>query len=358
MRIVIDIAHPAHVHFYRHLYGELIDAGHEVTVASRAKEMTLDLLDHYGIPHFPLAPLARGGLLSRGMELAKRDLGLVKLIRRTGSQLVLTRNPAGVQAARLSGAFGIFDTDDGRAVGIHFHAAYPFAHLITSPECLSDEFGRRHRRYRGFKAMAYLHPDRFTPDPLIRDRFGLSSSEPLFVVRFSAHDASHDRLVQGIDPSTRQTLIRELAAVGSVIVSNESTGTLKYDATSSPVAPELFHDLLAAADLCVGDSQSVAAEAALLGTPALRCSSFTGRVDYLRELEERFGMVSNYRPGDEAQLLAHVRAALDDIDAVRLNAQTKHRHLLSACEDVTSWYGQLISAVCGEQQRNRPPKKR
>lgn len=348
MRIVIDIAHPAHVHFYRHLYSELIDAGHEVTVASRAKEMTLDLLDHYGIPHVPLAPLARGGLLSRGMELAQRDLGLVKLIRRTGSQLVLTRNPAGVQAARLSGAFGIFDTDDGRAVGIHFHAAYPFAHLITSPECLSDDFGRRHRRYRGFKAMAYLHPDRFTPDPSIRERLGLAAAEPLFVVRFSAHDASHDRAIQGINPETRQTLVDELATFGRVIVSDEGAGTAEPDGARASVAPELFHDILAAADLCVGDSQSVAAEAALLGTPALRCSSFTGRVDYLRELEDRFGMITNYRPGDEVQLLVDVRAALADLDAMRLDTQTKHHHLLSACEDVTSWYKRLISAVYGE----------
>lgn len=352
MRIVIDIAHPAHVHFYRHLYGELIDAGHEVTVASRAKEMTLDLLDHYGIPHVPLAPLARGGLLSRGMELAKRDLGLVKLIRRTGSQLVLTRNPAGVQAARLSGAFGIFDTDDGRAVGIHFHAAYPFAHLITSPECLSDDFGRRHRRYRGFKAMAYLHPDRFTPDPKIRERLGLAAGEPLFVVRFSAHDASHDRAVEGIQPEARQTLVAELAAAGPVVVSDEGTGAAGPDGADTAVPSALFHDVLAAADLCVGDSQSVAAEAALLGTPALRCSSFTGRVDYLRVLEEDYGLVRNYRPGDESRLLVDVRAALSELGCQRDEMKMRHRRLLADCEDVTTWYRDLVDGLLPVSRRS------
>lgn len=344
MRIVIDIVHPAHVHFYRHLIGVLTTAGHQVTVASRAKEMTLDLLDHYGIPHVPLVAPARGGLLARGVELARRDLGLARLIRRTGSQLVLTRNPAGVQAARAAGAFGIFDTDDGRAVGIHFRAAYPFAHLITSPTCLTEDYGTRHRRYRGFKAMAYLHPNRFRPDPLIRESLGLAPSEPLFVVRFSAHDASHDRAVHGIEPATRRALLHDLTSAGRVVVSDEVASAPGYEGAQS-VAPSRFHDVLAAADLCVGDSQSVAAEAAMLGTPSFRCSSFTGRVDYLRVLEEDYGLVKNYRPGSESQLLGDVRQALTELDDRRDEVASRHARLLDESEDVTAWYERLIDGL-------------
>ena len=49
MRILIGIGHSAHAHFFRNPIRLLIEHGHEVIVASRDKEMALDLLDHFGI---------------------------------------------------------------------------------------------------------------------------------------------------------------------------------------------------------------------------------------------------------------------------------------------------------------------
>ena len=50
MKFLIDINHPAHVHFFRNPIKLLIDRGHEVMVTSRDKEMALDLLEELGIP--------------------------------------------------------------------------------------------------------------------------------------------------------------------------------------------------------------------------------------------------------------------------------------------------------------------
>ena len=103
MRVMIDVVHPAHVHFYRNLRSELVARGDEVLVVSRDKDVTLALLDHFGIEHVPVGRASHGSIVGHGLELARRDLALVRLGRRFRPDIVLTRNPAGVQAARVLG---------------------------------------------------------------------------------------------------------------------------------------------------------------------------------------------------------------------------------------------------------------
>ncbi len=40
MKILIDVTHPAHVHFFRGAARELTDRGHQVRFVAREKEMT------------------------------------------------------------------------------------------------------------------------------------------------------------------------------------------------------------------------------------------------------------------------------------------------------------------------------
>ena len=51
MRIIINIGHPGHVHFYRNAILALEERGHEVLVTARAKDITYKLLGIYDIPH-------------------------------------------------------------------------------------------------------------------------------------------------------------------------------------------------------------------------------------------------------------------------------------------------------------------
>ena len=44
MRILIDILHPAHVHFFRNFHEEMADRGHELCITARDKDRSVDLL--------------------------------------------------------------------------------------------------------------------------------------------------------------------------------------------------------------------------------------------------------------------------------------------------------------------------
>jgi len=82
MKILIDIGHPAHVHFFHHPIRLLQEEGHELLVTSRDKEMALELLDRLGVPHTPLSRHSGGGVSALVRELLQRDLALLGLVRR------------------------------------------------------------------------------------------------------------------------------------------------------------------------------------------------------------------------------------------------------------------------------------
>jgi len=48
---------------------------------------------------------------------------------------------------------------------------------------------------------------------------------------------------------------------------------------------------MAFSDLFIGDSQSMAVESAILGTPNIRFNSFAGQVGVMKELEEKYHLI-------------------------------------------------------------------
>lgn len=188
----------------------------------------------------------------------------------------------------------------------------------------------------------FLHPSRFKPNLEVL-RLYLATDEAFSVVRFSAHDASHDRRIRGLTPGARRTIVDLLQRFGPVLVSTERDELRLHRSPreSVPVAPEHFHDLLANATVFVGDSQSVAAEAAILGVPALRLSGFTGKVFYLSILEEA-GLMRNFLPGEEGELLLTLERHLEKAAERRERCSTIAAVLNDSSEDLLSWYLALI----------------
>ncbi len=346
-RYLFDIVHPAHVHFYRHLIADLEAAGHETRIVARDKEVTLDLLRAFDLPFEAVGQAGQKGLAGLGRELVHRVRTLVRHGREFRPDAILTRNPAGAQAARLlRGTIGIFDTDNAKAAGIHHWAAAPFAHVITTPDCYPPEFGRRHVPYPSYKALAFLHPDRFEPDPSVLDELGVERDEPYFLVRLVAMQASHDRGHEGFDAALAHRLVEMLSERGQVFVSSEAEAPPGIAATALPTAPHRFHDVLAFAHLCVGDSDSVCQEAALLGVPSLFSSTFAGKLAPPRELERRYQLMYSFEPGRGEDLLEAADRSTSEPEVLKTWAERRER-MLDDKVDLTAWYHRLLEARAG-----------
>src|SRR5690606_5347617 len=72
MRVLVEILHPAHVHFFRNAIGEWTRRGDEVLVLSREKDVANQLLDAYGIPYESISSIGRSKL-SLLSEMLVRD---------------------------------------------------------------------------------------------------------------------------------------------------------------------------------------------------------------------------------------------------------------------------------------------
>ena len=342
MRVLFDIVHPAHVHFFKHMIRGLEKRGHDTRIVARDKDVTNALLDRLGFSYETVGRPQKS-LFGMAGELLRRDIALARVARAFRADMIITRNPAGAQAGRLLGIPAIFDTDDGKAAGVHFWSAAPFAHVITTPDCSTEDYGQRHVKYPGYKQTAYLHPNHFVPDRAVLEALGVLPGERYFIVRFVAMGASHDVGEGGLPLAAKRALIDRLRARGRVFVSSEGALAEDLVGLKFPLPPDRLHDALAFADLLVGDSQTMAAEAAVLGTPSLRVSSWTGRLAYLTELEQRYGLTFAYPPDKADELLAHVDRWLAQ-PSLRESLAGNHARLLADKVDMAEWFVEFLEA--------------
>jgi uncharacterized protein len=343
MRVLFDIAHPAHVHFFKHMVRTLEAHGHRTRIVARHKDVTTALLDRLGFTYDTTGRAGQKGWFGQARELVERDLALARIAREFEPDVIVTRNPTGAHVGRLLGITSVFDTDDGKAAGVHFWAAAPVAHVITTPDCTDEHYGHRHVTYPGYKQTAYLHPNHFTPDQGVLAELGVREGERYFIVRFVAMVASHDVGESGLPIAVKRDIIARLQRRGRVFISSEGDLPPELGELRFPAPPDRLHDALAFCDLLVGDSQTMAAEAAVLGTPSLRVSSWTGRLAYLTELEQRYGLTFAYRPERVGALLDHLDRWLGE-ENLRATLADQHRQLLSDKVDVAQWFVDFLEA--------------
>jgi len=293
MKILIDIGHPAHVHFFSVPITLWRQAGCEIVVTSRHKEIAVDLLDARAIAHRPLSAMGDGRIGGLARELVNRDRKLYRVVREEKPDIMvgiggvfiahvgfLTRTPSLV----------FYDTENATLSNL---ITYPLASLVVVPACYQAWLPPWHLRYRGYHELSYLHPNQFTPDRDIALACGLAQDRPTFLVRTVSWQASHDLREKGWSEELLRQTVAYLSHRGKVLISAESTlpADLQLYRYSGP--PEHIHHLLAYLDLFVGESATMASECAVLGSPAIYAAE-TGR-GYTDEQEDRYGLVKNIR---------------------------------------------------------------
>ncbi|GAB3035788.1 DUF354 domain-containing protein [Natronobiforma cellulositropha] len=352
MKLIVTIQHPAHVHFYRHAIDELETDGHEVHVFARENDLAVPLLERYDVPHEVLAG-PQDSLFGLARVQATYEL---KLLRRALSirpdVMTAIGGVAVSHVASLVGAQSVIFVDNEGATS--HKITIPFADVVCTPKRFGDDYGAKQLRYDGFHELAYLHPDRFDPSPERLRRYGVEPDDPYFVLRFRKWDALHDVGENGLSRQGKETLVSLLADHGEVFITSTDPLPPSLEPYRLPVPPHLIHDLLYYADLYAGDSATMATEAALLATPAVRIQSFAAWEDDLSnfvELEEEYDLLRSTH--DEVEAFGYVEALVSDEKASERWRRRRDR-LLADKLDVTTLLTELLTAQAGESRRTRP----
>ena len=337
MNILIDIGHPAHVHLFRHLISELRTDGIEPLVTVKDLPSATQLLDNFDIPYICIGSKSDS---LRG-KIAKQllfDKILYRLVKQYNIDVAVGTSMTIAHVSRLTRMTSIvLDDDDGEVQPLFVKFAHPFADVLMSPDVLAAERGKPgHVVYPGYHELAYLHPNRFVPNGDVPRKAGVSEGESYFVMRFNAFKAHHDRGVHGLSFDQKMELIRLLEPHGKIFITTEGVIDPQLKKYQLTVPPEDAHSLLYYASMFVGDSQTMTSEAAVLGTPALKCNSLAGRLSVANQLETKYGLSFAFQPDDYPQMKAKVNELLALPDAKKEWARRK-RVLLADKIDVTAF---------------------
>lgn len=331
MNILIEIDHPAHVHFFKHAIPLWQARGHKTLVAARDKDVTKDLLQESGIP-FVTGSVRHANFSTEIKNLFVHVSRLVRMSRHFNADVFLSVGSTyAAWAAALAGRphIAFDDTEHARLE----HMLYrPCSKIVCTPSCYQGNFGKKQYRYQGYHELAYLHPSRYSPNAAILEEMGLSATDVYSVVRFVSWEAVHDRGLRGFSEEGKRRLVHKLSRIGRIVITSESPLAPEMEPFRLPVSPGKMHDVLYHSSLYIGEGATMASEAAMLGVPCIYVNPLSAGT--LNEQEHRYGLLRQIVNEKEAIDMAILMAS--DREA-RIRQQERRGRMLADKIDVTAW---------------------
>lgn len=342
MKVLVDINHPAHVHFFRNLIQELRRNKIEVVVTASDKDIAFDLLKLYDIRYINLGSYG-SNLIVKLLNIPIMALKMLGVALREKPDLMIGLGSSRItHAGFLTGikTFVFTDTEHVREQILLFR---PFVTKIYTPDCFLLDLGKKQVRYPSYHELAYLHPNRFTPDKKVLNMLGISPDERLFVVRFVSWGASHDVGQSGLSENGKIELVNLLAGYGRVIITSEGQMPKVLERYKMKVSADLIHDVLYYADMYVGEGGTMASEAAVLGTPSIFVSTL--QAGTFEELKNKFNLLIQCR--DDRSTLDQV-ANLLGIQNLKEEWRMRHEEFIALKTDPNPYFLQEIQAFISD----------
>lgn len=334
--ILIDIGHPGHVHLFRNSIKAWKNKGHYVVIAIRDRGIVGSLLMTYGLD-FSIASKPRSGIIGKSIELLEHDWNILKLTRRYNVKILLGTSVSIAHISKIVGAKSIvFNEDDNDYIKAFAYLTYPFADTIVIPDTLRDKRNEKYITYSGYQELAYLHPNQFKPDPRVLSELHVQPGEPYFIIRLVALSAYHDIGQHGLNLQSQRRLLNLLSKKGKVFITVEGNLPTEFRQYQLPLSPHLIHHALYYAAMLVSDSQTMTIEAAVLGTPVVRCNTFVGKCSVIEELEHKYGLTYGFLPQDEERMFAKIEDLLSNENTKGI-WQQRRDIMLAEKIDLTEW---------------------
>lgn len=335
---LIDILHPAHVHFFRNIVTDLEQQGHRVIITARDKEISIQLLEKLDMKYILLSKQKTGlGLLT---EMITRSIKLLKICIKEKPDLMMGIMGPSIAVVGLLTRIPSWVFYDTENAWITNWFAYPLADTIYTPKCYLGKQRKNEIRYPGYHELAYLHPDLFCKDPKLLKHHGINPEKEFIFVRFVGWQASHDAGERGLDLQKKIELIKALEEYAQVFISSETELPEELMDRQMKVPIEIIHHVLAFARLVVGESATMASEAAVLGVKAVFISD-TKR-GYTLEQESDYNLVKNFSNNEFPEVLDFIKDEFSDTTSLD-KTQHAHKKLLSEKVNVAQYIAAEIS---------------
>ena len=337
MKILIDINHPGHVHLFRNFIKLMKDRGHLMRVCVKDITAAKYLLHIYDIEYIDLGS-KDDSLKFKLINQLKYDWKISKIVKDEKINIGLGTSVSLPHVSLFSSMRSILlDDDDDEVEPLFVKFAHPFADTILSPDVLDRPKSRKKLiRYSGYHELAYLHPNCFNADPSVLHENGLNTSDIFFVLRFNVFKAHHDIGAKGLSLDQKLNIIDILSKKGKVILTTEREVEKELCSYQFISSPEQIHSLLYYSTLFIGDSQTMTSEAAVLGTPAIRCNTFVGKISYLEEEANKYALTFGFLPSENDRLIKKINELLS-MNNLKEEWKKRRKKMLDDKIDVTAF---------------------
>ncbi len=320
--------------------------GHKVYITTRDKDITHHLLDDFKIPYRPISK-QKTFFLGLIFELLIRWLKIFYLI--ISQRIDLSVSIAGIFTSFPSKLLGIptitiTDTEDAT---LSNKIAFKFSDVILTPEAyLKKNDAKQIRTYPGYHELSYLHPNQFHPNQESLVHFGVNNNEPYVVIRLVQWKALHDINESGINEDDLQKMMDFFNKQNvQVLISSERELAPAFDQYLIKANYSKIHDLLAFSRGYIGESPTMAMEAAILQKPSIFISSRINKLGYTKEMAEKYRLIFNYQNFHQANSFIEkefLSQELENALKVRLNK------LLNDTIDVATWMADCFETTASK----------
>jgi uncharacterized protein len=331
LKILIDIAHPAHIHYFKNFASIFSKRGNYVVFTLRNKGIILDLANYYKL-NYKIRSSENKSTMIYSYKSMKNIYAIAK---QYNPDLYLDMGTvfASPIAKTFKKPYIAFDDTEPSYKSRLLHM--PFTDVIITPMCFKLELNpQKHIRINGFMELFYLHPLYFTPNPGIYQYLNINSGEKYVLFRFVSFEAHHDKRKKGVTLENKIKAVKEISKYANVFISSETFLPRELEEYRFSPPPHLMHDAIAYSSLLFGESATMASEASMLGIPSIFIDKYTlGYTDYL---ENKYGLLYNYTDSESDQKQA-IKRAIEVVTSDSKKYLEKQKKLLSDSIDMNKF---------------------
>ncbi len=268
MKVLIDIVHPAHVHFFKFIIRDLKKNHHQVIITSRKKIITEKLLEEENIPYISLGDYKNNlDKIIKTIPIIIKLITILKHFKFGKKDYIMGISPVHASIASKfvkSTCIGFTDTDFAPE---QFYICSFFSNFIFTPMWFPLKvYGAKHVKYRGCQEYTYLNTKYFKPNVEIIRKYGLNADKYI-VVRLIDWDATHDIGKRGIPDIDKFLTI--LSEKYEILLTSEFPISDKWKKKLYRGKLGDFHNFLFFSAGYIGEAFTTAQEALILGRPSV-----------------------------------------------------------------------------------------
>lgn len=267
MNILFDFVHAADVNLFKHSIYRLKNEGYNVVLTLRVRGVLMQIAEKE-FPGYKINVIGyhKKGIIRKVFSIIGREIRFFRFLKKNSIDVVVCQGVTFGIACKILGVPLIHHDDDPEYRLTYLMGKYLSAVDII-PESVSVS-GSRHLKYKGFKEVAYLHPNYFSPDILSVERLNLVPFQYVFIreiANVSVNYKGRTSFLLGV--------LKHLKSKSIVpILSLEDKSLIPTFSDLAIILKEPLdnlHSLMYFAKFVISSGDTMAREACLLGTPTV-----------------------------------------------------------------------------------------